>query len=148
MLTLSSGVYQVNYNFSWLPSSVVKYGTLFAIRTGNTSSTYGYILYVDTNGRVIIRHHNTNNWHEGGWYGIGPRYMDVSVTLSTSHFQVDSATSGIVTIKNFVSMFVINTDNIYIDTYTYRNLIYGLLKNISTGQQVSGTYTVRILYTP
>ena len=73
--------------------------------------------------------------------------MDVSITLSSSHFQVDSATSGIVTIKNFISMFVINTDNIYIDTYLYHNLIYGLLKNIN-GQQVSGTYTVRILYTP
>ena len=74
------------------------------------------------------------------------RTVDINTTNSAG-VQVNSASGGKVSWTNFISGFVINTNDIIPVFYTYSNLIYVRLKNVNTMADVSaGNYTVRISY--
>ena len=64
LLTLAPGVYQINYNFAWMPTGATYYGTLVSYVSG---SGYGVIKYTDTTGKTWLRHHTTVSWHNNDW---------------------------------------------------------------------------------
>lgn len=72
--------------------------------------------------------------------------IDINI-INDSGIQINTATSGAVKIDNFISAYVIDSNSIAVVPYTYSNLMYVTLKNVSDMSTVSaGDYKVRVWY--
>lgn len=72
----------------------------------------------------------------------------VDIFTSNDHVvQVNSASGNVVSLSNFISAFVIDTNNLVAVPYTYSNLVYLVVKNNSNMQNASdGNYKIRVRY--
>ena len=143
LITLAPGIYQVSYEFSWIPSGAKSYGTLLSVQTG---IGYGYVAYTDTDGKQYIRHHNVSAW-QTDWIGTNPTILDFSVSpANTGAFQINSSSNNLINYNNFINCYVIGTNNLFVKVYTYNNILYGNIVDASGTLKTSGTYTLRCLY--
>lgn len=73
-------------------------------------------------------------------------YVDCSISNGNGG-QINSMSGNIVNYNNFISCYVIGTDNLTPVVFTYSNLIYARLKNYDTMANASnGNYTLRVWY--
>ena len=74
------------------------------------------------------------------------KYIDCSIS-SNNGGQINSLSGGVVNNTNFISCYVIGTNDLTPVVYTYSNLVYARLKNYNTMANAdSGNYTLRVWY--
>ena len=74
-------------------------------------------------------------------------YVDFDVTVpANGQAQLNTPSGGLVSWTSFLNAYVINSNSIAIDIYTYSNLIYGYFHNVGTTTITAGTYKVRAWY--
>ena len=76
------------------------------------------------------------------------KMIDLPVTVdSNATFRFETVSSGAVTKDNLIAAFVIGTNNVTCDIYSYSTYVYGRLRSYSSTTAASaGTYTVRVWY--
>lgn len=87
--------------------------------------------------------------HDTYWQSVRPVYKDFYITPSTAgRAQLNSSSGNIVNYENFLNCFVIDASQIFLEPYTYNNLIYVRISNEQGQIITSGTYKVRCFYMP
>lgn len=73
-------------------------------------------------------------------------YIDCSISGGNGG-QINSMSGGVVNYNNFISCYVVGTNDLTPVVYTYSNLVYARLKNYNTMDNASnGNYTLRVCY--
>lgn len=85
----------------------------------------------------------------GSTNGIVPDeigYIDCSISGGNGG-QINSMSGGVVNYNNFISCYVVGTNDLTPVVYTYSDLVYARLKNYNTMDNASnGNYTLRVWY--
>ena len=122
----------------------IAYGVL--LHYGNLES-YHTFTYVDAAYAFTYHLHCNGSSINSGWHWSNVWHNDVAVTITQGGAaQINLNSGNIINYTTFINGYVINTNNIVAQFYTYSNLIYVKLYTDQGAAAPAGTYTIRCIH--